>query len=98
MEETPSSIKTYIKSLSDFSKYVTKNLVGKKIASSTHLGFLSGDEIIQIDGVDVRKWEAKAVKKLLKRGQGLFGHVFTIVVARPSGPDYEKIMSMDKVS
>ena len=97
-EAIPSAIKCYIKSVYEFSKYVTKNLDGKKLSTDTHFGFNCGDEIIEVDGVDVRTWEPKSVKKLLKKGQGLFGHIFAIVVARPSGPNYEKIMSMERVS
>ena len=98
LNEQPTTIKTYVRSASEFSKYVTKNLEDKRFTLDTPFGFKKHDEIISIDGKDVRQWIAKDVVKLLKKGQSLFSHVFVLVVARPSGPNFDKIMSDETVS
>ena len=94
---TSSSVKTHIKSTHEFSKYVTRNLENKRFKKDTPFGFNSQDEVIGIDGNDVRQWDDKKVKTLLKRGQGLFGHVFVIIIARPSGPNYAQIIASETV-
>ena len=94
----PTTIKTYVKSIFEFSKYVTRNLEEKRFKCDTPFGFKAQDELISIDGKDVRQWVAKDVIKLLKKGQGLFGHVFVLVVARPSGPKFKDVMSSETVS
>ena len=92
------TIKSYIKANNDFGKHVTRNLIGKQFHLDTKFGFKSGDVVIEIDGKDVRQWEEKDVKRLLKKGQSMFGHVFAITAARPSGPDFQKVMSVDQVT
>ena len=94
-EILPTTIKQYIKATFEFGKYVTKNLDGKKFLSDTPFAFKANDEIFEIDGKDVRQWDGSDVKKLLKKGQSMFGHVFAIIVARPSGPNFQKVMSAD---
>ena len=98
LDTQPTTIKTYVKSKFEFSKYFTRNLEEKRLKSDTPFGFKSQDEIISIDGKDVRQWRAEDVVKLLKKGQGLFGHVFVLVVARPSGPKFKDVMSSETVS
>ena len=98
MEKPPATtVKTFIRANNEFGKYVTHNLDGKKFRLSTPFGFKSDDEVVEIDGKDVRQWDENEVQRLLKKGQSMFGHVFCIMVARPSGSDFEKIMSADQV-
>ena len=98
MEVQPTTIKSHVKCKFEFSKYITRNLEEKRFKRDTPFGFKAQDELISIDGKDVRQWSHKEIIKLLKKGQGLFGHVFVLVAARPSGPNFKNVMSSETVS